>query len=125
MMSGIQPGTASPHRGSPQQMFKKLDKNGDGTLDKDELAKIAKRTNQEPATTVKDLDTNNDGKVDASEMEAGAAKFKHAGHSKGKGKDGGMDADGDHDGSQGNGVNNNPLYDLQKDDSKTVAEVAK
>jgi len=76
MISGIQ-GTsgvmATP--GHPKR-FKAMDKNGDGTLDKSELAGMAKHTGKSVESLMAELDTNNDGKVDSSEMDAAAAKHR-------------------------------------------------
>lgn len=77
MVSGIQGGDTGvmPYR-SHQKMFKKLDKNGDGSLDQSELAGIASKTGQDASKMFASLDTNKDGKVDATEMETGAAKHR-------------------------------------------------
>lgn len=58
---------------SPEERFKKLDKNGDGSLDLSEI-----RTKKDDDTTaekkLKDLDKNGDGKVSLEEFTAGPAK---------------------------------------------------
>jgi EF-hand domain pair len=56
---------------NPQEMFKKMDKNGDGGIDESEFAEMAKGKGRDPSKIMTRLDTNKDGKVDATEMEAG------------------------------------------------------
>lgn len=58
-------------------MFKKLDTNGDGSVDQAEL-QAAKKDGKgpDPAKMMQALDTNGDGKIDESESEAGIAKMK-------------------------------------------------
>jgi hypothetical protein len=71
MINGIHGGTIHQHRPISAQIFKKMDKNGDGGLDAAELTKLAKRTGQDANALLGKLDGNKDGKVVATELEAG------------------------------------------------------
>ena len=70
-------GADAPKR-SPEEMFKKLDSNGDGSLSKDEFSAGA-RAKQDPAKSderFKTLDKNTDGKLSAEEFKAAGAGKK-------------------------------------------------
>lgn len=58
--------------------FAKMDKNGDGGLDANELAGMAKRTGKDATQLLSELDTNKDGKVDSGEMDTAMAKRRAA-----------------------------------------------
>ncbi len=62
------------HRHSLEDMFKKMDANGDGSLDQSELGDIAAKTGKDASQVLTDMDSNGDGKVSSSELQADAAK---------------------------------------------------
>jgi hypothetical protein len=59
---------------SPQERFKKLDKNGDGFLSIDEFR--GKKTAEEAAEAFKKMDTDGDGKISLEEFSAPQPKKK-------------------------------------------------
>lgn len=65
------------HGRNPQEMFKKLDTNGDGSVDLTELQAAQKNgKGPDPAKMMQAMDANGDGKIDESENEAAIAKMK-------------------------------------------------
>ena len=69
------PGDGKPGEGkrNPEEMFKKMDTNGDGSVSKDEFM-AGPRAKQDPAKAeerFKELDKNNDGKLSPEEFKAG------------------------------------------------------
>ena len=62
-----------------EELFKAGDKNGDGTISKDELSQVAKSGNNQEGTSVDDmfsqLDSNSDGAISRLESDAAIAKM--------------------------------------------------
>jgi len=73
------PGGGDKPRPSPEEMFKKLDTDGDGFISKEEfLASPRAQENKEKAEArFTELDTNKDGKLSKEEMAAGHKKGDH------------------------------------------------
>ena len=68
----------APHKKTPEEQFKALDKDGDGFLSKDEYLAQAKSPEQKEKLEKKfaQLDTNGDGKLSLEEFCAQPAKPK-------------------------------------------------
>lgn len=79
MIGSIQGGSTAVRHPSPKRMFKRMDANGDGSLDQSELASLAKRKGTDAASLLGSLDTDKDGKVNAQELGAGMAKQSQTG----------------------------------------------
>lgn len=71
-------GEGKPGEGkrNPEEMFKKLDTNGDGSVSKDEwmAGPMAKRDAAKGEERFKSLDKNGDGKLSLEEFKAGGGK---------------------------------------------------
>jgi hypothetical protein len=87
MIGGIQASGGTHARPTAQDIFKKLDKNGDGSLDADELSAAKSKNGKGPdASRIMALaDADKDGKISAAENDAAFAKMKgghhhHGGH---------------------------------------------
>lgn len=59
-----------------QNMFSKIDKNGDGSLDKSELETFAQRTGKSVDDILKDMDADQDGVVTETEFSDAADRFE-------------------------------------------------
>lgn len=79
-------GTKSHNKPTPEEIFKKLDTNSDGSLSLDEL-KASHKGKKDPAkaeAAFKKMDTDSSGGLSLDEFKAGCAKLgdKHKGKSK-------------------------------------------
>ena len=84
------PGEGKPGEGkpNPEEIFKKLDTNSDGSVSKEEFM-AGPRAKEDPAkaeTRFKALDKNNDGKLTLEEFKAGMGGGKKGGPGKAGGK---------------------------------------
>ncbi len=118
MINGVQAGGSGHTRPTAQEIFKKLDTNGDGSIDIDELsaAKGGKAGKGEDAKTrMARFDTNGDGKIDASENEAAMARMDEEIKNRVKGTK--------HKGCDGDGGANEPGGSQAADQNQTLASL--
>lgn len=64
---------------SPEDIFNKIDQNGDGSISKDELSSFMAQNNSDVDKIFKEVDTDNDGLISRSESDGHLEKVKKEG----------------------------------------------
>ena len=69
---------ASAWKQMQDELFKKIDRNGDGSITKDELSKVAPANGPSVNAVFKTVDSNGDGAISRAEFDAGAPQGRQA-----------------------------------------------